>query len=338
MHLRGLGLVLFFSLLMPSMARADGVRITARFFDADGWPSLTGAYQPDGSRATPSWTMCAPGCGDTLATGSRYNAGPTADGVTFEARTTVDGVTTTDRSTPWGGQVTSTASPTFDGQAVIGQTLTPHTGTWSGGWGDEFSLLGMRACPTAAGTDCRAMTPSSVQPGSYPTQIVIDAAYAGWYVGAVERRLATGLPSPAILYLETPPGRIASLAAPVPGRTVATSPLAGPIPSPPPATPPLVTKPKPPVVPTRKATIRKRALRSRSGMSLATLTCSTDCSAAVTMQHNSRKLTRNFKATAGRPTAVKLRRGIFSRRATSLLVTVRFTGSSDVTRGTVRLR
>lgn len=336
MRLSGLVVIVVVALLAPSVARADEVKITARFFDADGWPSLIASFSPDGSRATPSWKRCLPDCGDTVAVGQQYKAGPTAAGTTFEASATVDGVTTTARSTAWNGQVSNTAPPTFDGQAVIGQTLTPRRGGWSGGWGDESSLLGMRACPTAAGTDCRAMTPSSIQPGSYPEQIVLDAAYAGWYVGAVERRVASGLPYPAILYNETPPGQIAALPAPVPGQTVATSPLLGPVPNPPPT--PAPPKASAPVAPTRKATIRKRALRSSSGLSLATLACSADCAATVMVRHGSRTITRRVVATKARPKAVTLRTGTFPRRATSLRVTIRFDGNKLKTSGVVQLR
>jgi hypothetical protein len=164
-------LVIVGSLSLSSPAHADAIKITQRLVDRDGWPQLVANYGPDGARGTASWRVCNPLCGSVLASGAFFGPGPTAVGTVFEASATVDGVSTIDRSPAWGGQVMSSAPPSFDGEPRVGQTLTPRGGTWAGGWGDEFSLLGMRACPTAAAQDCQAMTASSVWtiPGSTET-------------------------------------------------------------------------------------------------------------------------------------------------------------------------
>ena len=321
------------SLLVAATARADGITITQRLFDGDGWPRLVANYVPDGSRATASWKVCAPDCGPTVATSASYDAGPTAPGTTFEASATVDGVTTTARSAVWGGQVTNTAPPTFGGEPRAGQTLTPHGGTWAGGWGDDFSLLGMRACRTAAGGDCRAMTASSNQPG-HPSQVTVAAAYAGWYVGAIEARFGAGtLFPPMAVWIA--PGEVSAVPTPTPGQTVAAGPLVGPVVGVPtttvrdPATTGLRFTPR--------VTIRKRAVRRRGALVLATVRCSGRCVARATLRHGRRVVTRRIVVTGGQA-SVKLLRGTFSRRATKVRVTVRFDRHPATASGSVKLR
>ncbi len=325
-------LVIVCASLLPAVAHADAIKITQRLIDRDGWPRLTANYMPY-SRATPSWQVCAPDCGPVVATDAFYDAGPTAAGTTFEASATVDGTTTTDRSPAWGGRVTSTAPPTFDGEPRVGQTLTPQGGTWAGGWGDERSLLGMRACPTAAAEDCRAMTASSWQPGN-PSEVTIDPAYAGWYVGAVKARIGWGSVFPAIGYLFIP-GQVSSHQAPIPARTVAAGPLSGPIPS-----PPTTGEPDAPTARLRftpRVTIRKRAVRRGPALVLAAVRCSGRCVAHATLRHGRKVLTRRIVASGGQA-AVRLWPGTFSRRATTVRVTVRFDKHPATASGSVKLR
>jgi hypothetical protein len=61
------------ALVVPAIARADGVAITAHVLDADGWPVLIANYGPDGAVATASWQVCAPGCGPVVATNAVYD-------------------------------------------------------------------------------------------------------------------------------------------------------------------------------------------------------------------------------------------------------------------------
>ena len=322
-------------LALPAIATADGVKISQRLVDRDGWPMLVGNYSPDG-RGTVSWRVCAADCGPVVATGGLYSAGPTSVGTTFEASATVDGTTTTERSPAWGGQVTNTAPPRFDGEPRVGQTLTPQVGTWTGGWGDDYSLIGMRACPTAAAQDCRGMTASSVQSGN-PSQVTVDPAYAGWYVGAIEARVGRGTAYPAILYT-FPPGRVSSLPAPLPGQTVAVGPLRGPIPGPSTITEPIQTVPPAARLPfTPRVTIRRRAVRRGGALMLAAVRCSGRCVAHATLRHGRKAVTRRIVVTGGQA-AVKLRPGTFSRRATAVRVAVRFDNHPATASGSVKLR
>jgi len=331
--LRCLFLVTVCSLLLTATARADGIKITQRLINGDGWPSLVANYIPDGSRGTASWSVCAPDCGPVIASGAFYAPGPTAIGTTFEASATVDGTTTTDRSPVWSGQVTNTAPPTFAGEPRAGQTLTPVAGTWTGGWGDEQSKLGIRACPTAAAQDCRKMT--DIRSTS---QVTIDPAYAGWYVGALEWRIGSGsvFTADAIGFR---PGYVSPYPAMMPGQTVAVGPLTGPvIGSPTPSEPPTVTEPSNEQLRfTPRVTIRKRALRQGTALKLASISCSGRCVAHATLRHARRAVTRRIIVTGGRA-SIKLLRGTFSRHATKVRVAVRFDRHPATASGSVKLR
>ncbi len=322
-------LVIVCSLLLPAIARADGIEITQRLIAEDGWPRLTANLNPYGL-GTASWKVCAPECGPVVATGSFYAAGPTAPGTTFQASATVGGTTTTDRSPAWNGRVTNMTPPMFDGEPRVGQPLTPHGGEWAGGWGDDRSLLGMRACPTVAAEDCRAMTASSWQPGN-PSQVTIGPAYAGWYVGAIEARIGSASIFPAILYL-FPPGQVSPNAAPTPSQTVAAGALSGPVIGAPTSQPP-TTRLR--FVP--RVTIRRRAVRRGGALVLAALRCTGRCVAHATLRHGRKALTRRIVVTGGQA-AVKLWPGTFSPRATTVRVTVRFDEHPATAGGSIKLR
>lgn len=340
MRSRVVALVVIGSLWSSAVARADGVKITQELFGQDGWPFLVANYVSSGPRAVPSWQICAPDCGPVVATDSLYRPGPTTAGTTFAASATVDGTTTVDRSRAWGGQVTNTAMPTLSGEPKVGQVLTPSAGTWTGGWGDDVSLVGVRACRTAAAQDCRAMTASSIQPGN-PSQVTIDSAYTGWYVGAVEHRAGAQSAYPAILY-RFPPGQVSSLPAPAPGQTVAVGPLSGPVTAGPDVVPPAAPGTPPGVTGARGfipiATLRKRAARRGGASVLGTISCPGRCVAHLTLRHGRKAVARRIVLN-GKRTTIMVRSGTFPREATALRVTVRFEGfpTTNISRS-VKLR
>lgn len=308
------GALATFALAAPA-ARADGVKISQTLIGTDGWPVLVANYEPDGGVATPSWKRCtADSCGAVVATGNSFSPGPTEPGTIFEASTDVGGVVTTDRTKPWLGQVTNTARPTFSGDVRVGGTLAPAGGTWSGGWGDESSLIGMRACPTPAGTDCKAMSAAMMQGGD--GRVVINPAYAGLYVGAIDVRVGAGVAFPAIGYL-FPSDRGSPWPAPTPGQIVAAGDLAGPVPA-------RASNPVPPAVdgngkpeagksatkPTVK--LRRHAQRSKVGntkktkLLLGTVKCAGGCTANVTAAQGKRRVTWSVKAAGSSATNISV--------------------------------
>ncbi len=90
-----------------------------------------------------------------------FEPGPTPADAVLQLETTRLGKTTTDRTPTWRGRVTNVSPPTLAGVLSVGETLHPRAGQWRGGWGDDRSQVGVRACRTARGEDCRAMTEAS---------------------------------------------------------------------------------------------------------------------------------------------------------------------------------
>jgi hypothetical protein len=331
MRRRAAGLGLLAALAASGVAHADGVKITQRLIDQDGWPRLTANYAPDGAVATPSWQVCGiDSCDPVVATSASYSPGPTVFGAWFRATTTVAGTTTSDHTPIWGGRVTNTAPPTFTGTLAVGQQLTPQGGTWTGGWGDDTSLLGLRACRSAAGDDCRAMSAAPIQGGS--GVVTVDAAYAGWYVGAIETRIGAGAVFPAIGYV-FPAGQVSPHKAPAPGQIVAAGPLSGPLVAP--ASPPAVKEPVR-LGFTPRVVIRRRAAHRDGGLVLGTIACRGRCVARVTLRRGPKTVKRRVVIT-GRTAAVAVRPGTFPFRPGSVHVAVRIDDHPGTFSGTVRM-
>lgn len=238
---RGTLLLLCALLLLPAAAAAQAPTVETTL-TPDGHPQLTAGNGSAG--AAPRWRACAPDCGAVVAEGQSFAPGPTAAGTTFEVTTTsADGTTATGRSPVWRGRVAAGTPPTVTGEPRIGRAVSVAPGAWTGGWGDEFSVPGLRACRTPEATDCRQVAPR----GSYGVaerSIVadVDPAFAGWYLGATEHRYGRGTAFPAIAMLPPPLGTPAERrpVAPVASATVALGPLVGPVPAARAGTPPRV--------------------------------------------------------------------------------------------------
>lgn len=282
-------------LLLPAAAHADGVKITQHVFSEDGQPVLVANYQPNGALATPSWKVCAPDCGPTVLTGNQLQPGPTANGTTFEASATVGETTTTDRSRPWNGQVTNTVAPTISGEAKVGGTVSGAAGTWTGGWGDDYSTVELRACRAADGTSCVRLPSASA---------VIDSAYAGWYIGSIDSRYGREAAFPAFAWPAPIPGQPSGVPVPPATQTTVYSALIGPIaglPAPPANDPPRIVDP--PVLLTG-ISLRKRAKVVDGRRVVGTVRCSFRCVARVTYSQGGHKLSKRVVVRSGNVTLV----------------------------------
>jgi hypothetical protein len=238
-------LCLLAGLVLAAPASAQGgLPAIGTTLTSDGWPHLT-ASSATPSAPAPRWRVCAPDCGAVVAEGSTFVPGPTTVGTTFEATTTAaDGTTIAERTPAWQGRVAVAAPPTVTGEARIGRTVATRPGTWTGGWGDDFSVSGLRACRTPEATDCREVAPGDpFGPGRQATTAAVDPAFAGWYVGAYEGRYASRTAFPAIVLAPVPFGTPANERRVVAGdaATVAYGPLVGPVPAARTGTPPRVS-------------------------------------------------------------------------------------------------
>lgn len=230
MRVRLLALTLL-AVLVPAASAQAEAKITQQIYGDDGQPFLVANVLPDSGLATIGWRACNPDCGDIVATGAVFRPGATPTGTVFEAEATLGGVLTTDRTTPWQGQVTNVTPPTLVGEPRVGREVGTVGGTWSGGWDKDSSQLGLVACRNADGTDCRTLYSH-----------VIDPAYAGWYLRAVDRRYAFGTAFPTAVALPPTPGTIGSSAFSIaPSPTVAYGASFGPIAAANPGAPPTIT-------------------------------------------------------------------------------------------------
>ncbi len=232
------------TIAVPAAAGADGPWSVQHLLAPDGGPLLTGNPAPATSGPV-RWRACAPDCGAVVAEGPTFAPGPTVPGTTFEASTTSgDGSTAAVRSRPWTGPVAAAAPPTVRGEVRIGRVFAAVAGTWTGGWGDDRSVTGLRACRTREGTDCRLLGAGDVFATASDARRAIDPAFAGWFVGAYEQRYAQETAFPAVAPAPDP-----VLGTPVDRRppftatgtpTSSYGPLVGPVPPSRTGTPPRV--------------------------------------------------------------------------------------------------
>ena len=161
--------------LPPPPPPGAGVAVATLASDGRGDPLLEATAEERGVDLT--WRACDPECGAPIGRGTRLTPGPTAAGTVFEVRATVGGAERSARSPAWRGHLAVATPPTLDGEVRIGRPVAARPGTFSGGWGDDVQILGVRACRTPTAGDCRDLTPGGS--GS----AVVDPSVAGWWVG-----------------------------------------------------------------------------------------------------------------------------------------------------------
>jgi hypothetical protein len=241
-----------------------GIDIQA-VFDNAGDPILVANFTPDGGLATPTWSICHPPDVHTCAPASRkielggeLDAGRQPAGTVFQATATYHGHTYLARSSPWQGAVHATAPARLLGRARYGASVKPRGATWTGGWGSEFDYLRVEACrtPDAKARSCVTLSAPGEGFGFSNRPPVVGAWYTGWYLFALDARLAhdTVFAEPGYGFpVVVPPLKV--------GPTVARSAPSGP-----------VIGPNPP-----KVSFLRAAMLSAGRVLVARVRCSVRC-------------------------------------------------------------
>jgi hypothetical protein len=188
-----IGVVLF---VAPS-AVAQRAEMSQQVFDDQGLPVLVANPVPDGGRGrVVAWRMCPPGaaCQPVAVDGAddrSIEPGDVPAGTSFEVDVLADsGEQTTARSTPWLGRVSATSVPAVTGALRVGRLVRPVPASWSGGWEADRDLLRIEAC-APSGRRCETLSAQGEDPPVCPgAAAVLGRRYTGWWVRAVDHRVA----------------------------------------------------------------------------------------------------------------------------------------------------
>lgn len=205
------------------------------------------------------------------AEGPVVRSGPDGGRHGLRGSVTFEGVTSLDRTGPWGGRVAATAPPRLVGRPEVGRTVRAVSGTWSGGWGDEYDRLTVEACRDRVGRRCeRVCEPLGGLLGE-GDRATIPSRYRGWYLRAAAVRTPRDAVFAAI-GIACRPG----LAALRPGATTAVS-----------ATSARVTGPA--------VRLLSRAVGREGRLVFGTVRCSAECRVTLTVtDRRDRKARRRF--------------------------------------------
>lgn len=215
----------------PARVLAQTAEVTQEIFNRQGLPLLIANPTPDGGKGKiVAWRKCPPraGCEPVPVEGDddrSIEPGDVPVGTIFEADALSSGALTTARSLAWRGRVTANAPPSLAGTLRVGRLLRPEGGTWTGGWDADYSRLGLEACREPDGRRCETLSAEGEDPpGCTDGRAVLGRRYEGWWVRAVESRFARDTAFGGVGHL-----RIRDVPPPKPGRTVARTPLLGPV-------------------------------------------------------------------------------------------------------------
>lgn len=176
----------------PNGVAGYGVSIQA-VFDSAGNPLLVANFSPDGSLATPSFSICPPsgGC-ETVGAGPHgLRPGPEPSGTRFIATASYRGQAYA-ASVTWHGRPHATDVPGLVGRPRHGSVLRPIAAHWQGGWGGEFDQLGVEACRTPRGQHCRMLGGGELGCPDASSLPRLGTWFAGWYLFALDARLPRG--------------------------------------------------------------------------------------------------------------------------------------------------
>lgn len=198
------------ALLFATPAGAQEARISQEIFGPDGQPVLVANPSPDGGQGRiAAWRFCPPqgACQPVVGDGSpddrQIEPGDVAAGTTFEADSIArDGRRTTARSNAWNGRVTATSAPAVTGELRVGSFARPVAAAWTGGWGMEYDRLRLEACRDRTARRCETLSAEGEDPATCSgAAAVLGRRYTGWWVRAVDMRLARDTAFAGVGYL-----------------------------------------------------------------------------------------------------------------------------------------
>ncbi len=171
-----------------------GVSIQA-VFNAAGNPLLVANFSPDGSLATPRWSICLPDsqgpCTPAATKDHALEPGPEPAGTRFVATASYAGRTYSAAVT-WQGRVQAVSAPTARGTPREGGVVDPMPARWAGGWDGDLDQLGVEACATASGTRCRMLGGGELGCPDDTSPTRLRGWFTGWYLFALDARFGSG--------------------------------------------------------------------------------------------------------------------------------------------------
>jgi hypothetical protein len=232
---------------------------------------------PVGEVPSVSWEACPPAAACSAVTprigfSPSVLTGTATPGTVYVATVSYGSQTAKATSLPWLGLIEPATPPAIQGNLRVGGLVKPVSGTWSGGWGNEFSILQTQVCSTAGGAGCVVVADSHSWRKCPDAGAVLTYNFVGQYVRVVDERIGRSTPFTANLI-----GSPQSLNPAEPGPT-ATATVAGPIAA---ATgPPESTCGAPPP----RVTLAKHAIRRGSRLEIGRIGCLLGCQVRVRLE------------------------------------------------------
>jgi hypothetical protein len=166
---------------------------------------------PVGQTASVSWEACPPGTACTPITPRQgftpsVLTGTATPGTVYVVTATIGSQTAKATSVPWLGLVRAVTAPAIQGNLRVGGLVTPVGATWSGGWGNDASLLQLQVCRTASGAGCVVIADSYYWSKCPGTGAVLTYDFVSQYVRVVEERIGRSTPFPAFAITGSPGG------------------------------------------------------------------------------------------------------------------------------------
>lgn len=182
--------------LLPTPAVASAapfkVEIDQHIFNGDGYPTLVANTNGEGRTPTFDWSICRPAAPcepvkDINGDAQTLEPGEIPAGTYFTVQAKRGKSTANAKSKVWQGTVSAVAFPGFKTAPAIGAPLRPSAAIWRGGWGDDYSVLGVEACRNPDATRCETLWAPDEDYAYARRRPALGPFYAGWYLFATDK-------------------------------------------------------------------------------------------------------------------------------------------------------